>query len=479
MAQEALTLDELKEELKGDLKVQVAGVDVDGVLRGKIMEKSKFLAAAKDGFGYCSVVFGWDIHDRTYAKELSISNLQNGYRDLLAVIDLNSYRRTPHTPSLPFFLVTFHDPETKEGLYACPRATLQKAVKGLEDLGFEAMAGAEYEYFQFRETPTSLHQKNFHDLEPLTHGMHGYSLLRPAVNSDYFHALYDNCAKFGIPIEGHHTETGPGVFESALAYQPVLRMADNALLFKHTARLTGLEYGVTPTFMAKPYGDQPGCSGHVHISLRDKSGKNVFAVEEHEVEEGRKDAAFEDTKRISKKAEHFLAGILEGLPDIMPCLVPTINGYKRLVESFWAPTSVSYAFENRVASVRIISPPMGGRESTRLEVRVPGADMNPYFTFASLLSLGLRGIGNQTPLTLPPLSTANLPSAGGEPQLQLERLPKSLRTAAERFMREGSLAREVLGDQFVEHFGATRLNEADIYDSHVHHWELQRYLELA
>ncbi|GAA5991744.1 hypothetical protein JCM11641_004850 [Rhodosporidiobolus odoratus] len=476
------TLESITELLKDDTVVQVAGVDVDGVLRGKLMAKDKFFSAAKDGFGYCSVVFGWDIHDRTYTNELKISNLANGYRDLLAKIDLNSYRRTPSSPSLPFFLVTFHDPETKEGLYACPRATLKKAVDGLGELGFEAMAGAEYEFFQFRETPTSLHAKDFHNLEPLTHGMHGYSLLRPAANSDYFHALYDNAAKFGIPLEGHHTETGPGVYESALAYQPVLRMADNALLFKHTARLTGLEHGVTPTFMAKPYGDQPGCSGHVHISLRDEEGRNVFAVEEGEVEKGREGAANGDTKRISQVAEWFLAGILEGLPDIMPCLVPTVNGYKRLVESYWAPTSVSYAFESRVASVRIISPPMGGRESTRLEVRVPGADMNPYFTFASLLSLGLRGIKNKIPLTLPPLSTspASSPNSTSTSNVaQFERLPKSLKDAAERFMSKESLAREVLGDNFVEHFGATRLNEWEIFAQAVTDWELKRYLELA
>lgn len=116
---------------------------------------------------------------------------------------------------------------------------------------------------------------------------------------------------------GHHTETGPGVFESALAYERVTRMADNAMLFKHMAKTTGLAHGVLPTFMAKPYGDQPGCSGHVHISLRDKEGRNVFAVQPDEVEKGRKEAKYEDTARISQVGEYFLAGILEGLPDIV------------------------------------------------------------------------------------------------------------------------------------------------------------------
>ncbi|GAA5861205.1 hypothetical protein JCM8547_008518 [Rhodosporidiobolus lusitaniae] len=483
MAQQ-YTLNDIIKLIEQDDRVMVAGIDVDGVCRGKIMSKDKFLSAAKDGFGYCSVVFGWDIHDRTYSKELSISNLQNGYRDLISRIDLNTYRRTPTDPDLPFFLVTFEDPETGEGLHACPRALLKKVVDDLASEGYEAYAGAEYEYFQYRETPDSLYAKDFRNLEPLTKGMHGYSLLRPAVNSEYFHALYDNCKRAGIPIEGHHTETGPGVFESALAYQPVSRMADNATLFKWTAKLTGLQHGITPTFLAKPYSDQPGCSGHVHISLRDKEGRNVFAVKEEESKEGRKDAKWEDTKRISREAEWFLAGILAGLPDIMPLLVPTINGYKRLVESYWAPTSVSYAYENRCASVRIIAPPLAGAEATRLEVRVPGADMHPHYTFASLLSLGLSGIRNQTPLTLAPLSTSHLSSnpsssKNNDEMPKLERLPKTLRLATERFMKEGSKAREVLGDRFVEHFGATRHNECDLYDQAVTDWELKRYLELA
>lgn len=98
------------------------------------------------GFGYCSVVFGWDIHDCTYSKELGISNLKNGYKDILAKVDLASYRRLPGTPALPFFLVTFYDPETDRGLYACPRATLQKVVDDLASEGYEAFAGAEVRY---------------------------------------------------------------------------------------------------------------------------------------------------------------------------------------------------------------------------------------------------------------------------------------------------------------------------------------------
>ncbi len=172
-------------------------------------------------------------------------------------------------------------------------------------------------------------------------------------------------------------ETGPGVYESALAYQPVRRMADNAVLFKLLAKLIGQNHGVIPTFMAKPYADQPGCSGHVHISLRDSTGTNIFAVTPDELAAGGREGAHsKDTRFISQTAEHFLAGVLKGLPDIMPCLVPTVNGYKRLVEAYWAPVHVSYAYENRCASVRVISPPLAELAATRLEIRVPGADVS-------------------------------------------------------------------------------------------------------
>lgn len=105
-------------------------------------------------------------------------------------------------------------------------------------------------------------------------------------------------------------------------------MADNATLFKHVAKSTGLAHGVLPTFMAKPYADQPGCSGHVHISLRDKSGRNVFAVEEGEMDSGREGAQFEDTKRISQVAEWFLAGVLDGLPDIVRPVILLFRSFR-------------------------------------------------------------------------------------------------------------------------------------------------------
>ena len=139
-----VTLENAAEILQNDTKVKVAGVDVDGQLRGKLMAKKKFLSILSDGFGFCSVIFGWDMHDQTYFKELGISNKENGYRDIVAVPDLSSFRRIPWEDNVPFFLVSFFDPETREPVCACPRGLLKTVLGKAEAAGYNAMAGGMY-----------------------------------------------------------------------------------------------------------------------------------------------------------------------------------------------------------------------------------------------------------------------------------------------------------------------------------------------
>jgi glutamine synthetase len=136
-----VTLDNLPSILANDNQVKLAGIDVDGILRGKLVSKSKFLSIARDGFGFCSVIFGWDMHDQTYFKELAISNKGNGYKDLLAIPDLTSFRRIPWENNVPFFLLSFFDPDTRGPISACPRGLLRTATEKLEKWGYKAMAG--------------------------------------------------------------------------------------------------------------------------------------------------------------------------------------------------------------------------------------------------------------------------------------------------------------------------------------------------
>lgn len=136
-----VTVDNVAQVLEHDRMVKVAGVDVDGILRGKLMRKEKFLSIVADGFGFCSVIFGWDQHDMTYYKELSISNKDNGYRDLVAIPDLRTFRRIPWEKNVPFVLVSFLDPDTRQPVCACPRGLLRNATAKAEAAGYRAMAG--------------------------------------------------------------------------------------------------------------------------------------------------------------------------------------------------------------------------------------------------------------------------------------------------------------------------------------------------
>lgn len=301
-----------------------------------------------------------------------------------------------------------------------------------------------------------------HSLPSLTEGMFGYSLTRTVHNQDYFYDIFNTCQAFKCDIEGWHTESGPGVYEAALEFGEIRQMADRASLFKYVVKSVATKHGITPCFMAKPKQGLPGNSGHMHVSLVDGDGNNLLYRGEADP-----DSPYPDVAYLSDMGRHFLAGILEGLPDVMPMVAPTINSYKRLVENFWAPVTVSWGLEHRAASIRLIAPPTSKPGATRFEVRVAGADANPYYVLAAILALGWRGVDKKLPLPCPPLGKGE--DVGGSTD-QGVRLAKSLREANDRFMRAGSIAREVFGDDFVDHYGGTRDHEIRLWDEAVTDW---------
>ena len=297
--------------------------------------------------------------------------------------------------------------------------------------------------------------------------MTGYSLTRPVQNQDWYYDIFDACELFSTDIESWHTESGPGVFEAALKYQEIEEMADRAGLFKYVVKSVSSRHKSTPCFMAKPRQGLPGNSGHMHISIVNAFRKNMFA-------RGQKDPnpPYPDVAQISNFGRHFLAGILVGITDVMPILAPTVNSYKRLVENFWAPVTVSWGLEHRSASIRLIT---GDNPSTtRFEVRVPGADTNAHLVLAAILGLGWRGVEKKLDIPVPPLPKGE--EVGSEAD-RGERLARDLGRAVDRMERQGSVAREVFGDDFVEHFAGTRRHEVHLWEEAVTDWEVRRYLE--
>src|SRR5688572_26834070 len=157
-------LDEIRDS--STHKVKIAVSDIDGILRGKYLHKDKFLSATKSGFGFCSVIFGWDCGDVCYDKG-TVSGLHNGYPDVNARIDLSTFRRVPWDNNVPFFLADFENQEAGS-FSACPRGLLKSVISKAHAMRFRPCFGAEFEWFNFKETPDSLRAKSFVDPTPIT-----------------------------------------------------------------------------------------------------------------------------------------------------------------------------------------------------------------------------------------------------------------------------------------------------------------------
>jgi glutamine synthetase len=440
-------------------RVKLAVVDIDGILRGKYVHKQKFASAAEGGFGFCDVVYGWDSQDACY-DNTTLTGWHKGFPDATAEIDFATHRNVPWDGGVDFFLARFvrQGRRGPEPLPIDPRQVLARVVSRAQKAGFNPLASLEFEFFNFAETPQSWADKKGVDPSPITPGMFGYSLLRANHSRDYFAALFAEMEAFRVPIEGLHTETGPGVFEAAIVYCDAMEAADRATLFKSGAKEIGARYEIMPSFMAKWSADFPGCSGHCHQSLSDGK-RNVF----HDA-----NARTAGRGGMSKVFESYLAGQLKWLLELGPMLWPTINSYKRLVDGFWAPVKPTWGVDNRTASFRVIP---GGPKSTRLETRCPGADVNPYLGIAACIAAGMAGIEKGLKLTTPPIEGTNV---GGE---GIARAPRTL-IETTRIFRDSAFARDWFGDEFVDHFAATREWEWRKWLDAVTDWERKRYFEI-
>lgn len=432
-------------------KVKFAVTDIDGILRGKVVHVDKFLSALEGGSGFCDVVFGWDSSDQLY-DDSKVTGWHTGYPDGETCIDINSFRSIPWEDNIPLFLGDF----VKNGkpLPVCPRGLLKKVKKETEDLGFNAFFAQEFEWFNFRETSEDLHDRGFHRPTPITQGMFGYSVLRASQNNEFFSDLFDLLLEFDIPLEGIHTETGPGVYEAAILYDDILISADRAALFKTAVKEIGRFHGIIPTFMAKWSNEYPGCGGHIHQSLW-KDGKNVF----HDPKGDR---------CMSETMKSYIAGMLHCLPQILPMYAPTINSFKRLVEGAWAPTTLTWAVDNRTVAIRALP---GGEKSSRLEMRVPASDVNPYLAMAASLASGMYGVKNKMKLT------TEETVGNGYRDFKNGTLPGDLKEAT-KLMRESKVAEELFGAEFVDHFCMSREWECKQAAAAVTDWELKRYFEI-
>ena len=436
---------------RGLSHVKVGAFDIDGILRGKYMARDKFLSALDGGFGFCDVVLGWDSRDQLY-DNVDFTGWHTGYPDAPVRILPDSCRELPCEDNGLFFLGEFAD-----GAEAvCPRATLRRVIERARDMGYECLAGFEFEFFVFDETAASIREKNYRDLKPMAPGFFGYSVIRNSVHSEFYRSLLELGEIMDFPLEGLHEETGPGVMEAAITVDNAQSAADKAALFKTFAKIHAQRNQKVATFMAKWSPDWPGQSGHIHLSLTSKRGRPVF---------------HDDKKpyQMSDILRHFVGGQQKLLPELLAMVAPTVNSFTRLIPGYWAPTEASWGVDNRTCALRVIQ---GSSKSQRVEFRIAAADTNPYIALAAALAAGLWGVENAVEPEAP--VQGNAYDKRFPKRLQL---PATLWEAAQR-LKGSSMARDWFGDAFVEHYAATREWEEREFRKHISDWEMDRYFEI-
>jgi glutamine synthetase len=270
---------------------------------------------------------------------------------------------------------------------------------------------------------------------------------------DYSAVLADiasACAIQEIPTGTALAEYGPGQFEVNLQHvADAQRACDHAIRLKRLVKGIAHKHGMEATFMAKPYRDMAGSGTHIHVSLLDASGRNVFAS---------------DDPLGSPELRHAAAGMLASMADGMAIFAPNANSFRRLRPQAYVPMTPNWGLNNRGVAVRV---PVSDAANRRLEHRVAGADANPYLLMAWVLA-GLN-FGLERRLQAPP------PLAGNAYKVQGEPLPMHWAIAIDRFERS-TFAREYLGDRFVDLYAATRRGELEDFSSYVSPLEIEWYL---
>jgi glutamine synthetase len=445
---------------RGVSRVKLGLTDIDGVIRGKYVNLDKFQSLLSKGGGFCDCVFGWDVNDQLYDQG-SYTGWHTGFPDAAFRLIISS-ERWLEDEGCPYFIGEFCiGPGVEAGAEGdhplCPRTRLRVLLDRLAGHGLSLRSGFEYEFFVFAETAHSVRDKGYRNLQPLTPGNFGYSLLRTGVEADRFNGLMSYMAALDCDIEGLHCETGPGVWEAALSVAADLEAADRATLFKTFCKIFFQRQSTMATFMAKWSMDYPGQSGHFHASLVDEEGRNVFHSPQ-------------TADGMSLLQRQAVAGLCRHLPELLVLLAPTINSYTRLVRGAWAPTAASWGHDNRTTALRVIS----GSNAQRIETRVGGADANPYLVAAAVVAAMLGGIeGNLEPDE--PITGNAYDQQQGLPASR--QFPGNLRTAAERFAGS-EFAQEMFGEAFTEHFAMSRLWECREYERSLNSWQLERYFEI-
>jgi glutamine synthetase len=345
------------------------------------------------------------------------------------------------------------DPCDRQGrpIPVAPRAVLARQLHRLADLGLTASLGVESEAMAYDIDYRGAARRGWRDLPPAADHNTDYALTHPARLTALIVRIRETAYATGLPLEGIKTEAGAGQLEVTFQHGEPMTAADQHAVYKLLAHHAAEHAGMALTFMAKPFTGRDGNSCHLHLSLLDDEGHSVL-VDGH--------------GRLTDLGQHAVAGCLAVLDQLAVLMLPSVNSYKRLHADgppLFAPTTLSWGYDNRTCALRVL----GAGESGRIECRIPGADAQPHLAAAALIAAVVHGIEQKLALEEQPFAD----SAYDDVHATL--LPRTLADAAAR-MADSALADELLGADVVAHYVQTAWHEADYYRRRVSDLERER-----
>ncbi|RZS89937.1 glutamine synthetase [Motilibacter rhizosphaerae] len=446
-----LTVEQLRVDVEAGRTdtVLLSLTDLQGRLSGKRLHAPFFVdEVLAHGSEACSYLLAVDV-DMNTVGGYAISSWESGYGDVVLKPDLDTLRPVPWQEGTVSVLA---DVEWEDGspVAQSPRQILRRQLDRLAERGLRAYAGTELEFLVFRDTYEQAWTSGYRDLTPANLYNVDYSMIGTARIEPLLRRIRLAMAGAGLTVESAKGECNLGQHEIAFRYAEALRTCDDHVLYKTAAKEIAAQEGMALTFMAK-YDQREGNSCHIHLSVRgaDDDAPVMAGDGEH---------------GFSPLMEHWLAGQLASLRELTLLFAPNINSYKRFAPGSFAPTAVRWGRDNRTCALRVV----GRGQSLRVENRVPGGDVNPYFAVAGIVAAGLRGIEEELPLEAAFPGNAYLDDG--------PRVPETLQEALQLW-ESSELALAAFGPEVVEHYANTARVELAAFGSAVTDWERYRGFE--
>ena len=432
--------------------VLVSLSDMQGRLVGKRVTGKAFLDYVHKETHFCNYLYTVDF-DMYTVPGFKSSSWDTGYGDMTVIPDQNTIKILPWLEKTALILGDAFEHDGVTPLNHSTREILKQAILKANKMGFEPMIGSELEFFLFKQTYEEIHENNYKNLKETSWYIEDYMIFQTSKEESYNQELRNSLMESGVYVECTKGEAAPGQQEINVVYSDALNMADNHILIKNAVKEIAYKNNRAASFMAKYNKDVCGSSCHIHNSLfGTKSKKNIFYDDK-------------DSLGMSKTFKSYVAGQILFLRDLSIFLAPNVNSYKRFQEGSFAPTTAAWGLDNRTAGFRLA----GHGNSIRIECRVPGADVNPYLAFSSLILAGLYGIENNLKL--------EDPLKGNIYQNKKAKIvPGTLREAIE-IAKKSKLLPKIFLPDVLEHYIHSAQWEQSEYDKSVNDWEHKRYFE--